>query len=108
MAKSVPTCIYGTLECVSVLVVDSPDAYTPKTLFYAELAVYVAFEQRKTGEQALLMLFGTKIAKFVSMCHEFGTCVRVLDFFASFMGSRETKNSISDFEKSYAHRNILV
>ena len=49
MAKSVPTCIYGTLERVSVLVGDSPDAYTPKTLFYAELAVYVAFEQRKTG-----------------------------------------------------------
>ena len=46
MAKSVPTCIYGTLERVSVLVGDSPDAYTPKTLFYAELAVYVAFEQR--------------------------------------------------------------
>ena len=104
MPKSVPTYIYGTLERVSVLVGDSPDAYTPKTLFYAELAVYVAFEQRKTGEQALLMLFGIKIAKFVSMCHEFGTCVRVLDFFASFMGSRETKNSISDFEKSCGHR----
>ena len=49
MAKSVPACIYGTLEHVSVLVGDSPDAYTPKTLFYAELAVYGAFEQRETG-----------------------------------------------------------
>ena len=49
MAKSVPTCIYGALERVAVLVGDSPDAYTPKTLFYAELALYVAFEPRKTG-----------------------------------------------------------
>ena len=49
MAKSVPACIYGTLERVSVLVGDSPDAYTPKTLFYVELVVYVAFDQRKTG-----------------------------------------------------------
>ena len=49
MAKSVPACVYGTLEHVSVFVGDSPDAYTPKTLFYAELAVYGAFEQRKTG-----------------------------------------------------------
>ena len=48
MAKSVPACIYGALERDSVLVGDSPDAHTPKTLFYAELAVYVAFEQRKT------------------------------------------------------------
>ena len=32
-----------------VLVGDFPDAYTPKTLFYAELAVYVAFGQRKTS-----------------------------------------------------------
>ena len=38
MEKSVPTCIYGTLERVSVLVGDSPDAYTPKTLYYTELA----------------------------------------------------------------------
>ena len=108
MAKSVPTYIYGTLERVSVLVGDSPDAYYPKTLFYAELAVYVAFEQRKTGEQALLMLFGTKIAKFVSVCHEFGTCVGVLSFLTSFMGSGEMKNSISDFEKSCGHRNVFV
>ena len=49
MAKLVPTCIYGMLERVSVLVGDSPDAYTPKTLFYTELAVCVAFDQRKTG-----------------------------------------------------------
>ena len=49
MVKSVPTCVYGPLGRVSVLVGDSPDAYTPKTLFYAELAVYGAFEQRKTG-----------------------------------------------------------
>ena len=48
MAKSVPACIYGALERVSVLVGDSSDAYTPKTLFYEELAVYVAFDQRKT------------------------------------------------------------
>ena len=41
MAKSVPTCIYGALGRVAVLVGDSPDAYTPKTLFYAELALYV-------------------------------------------------------------------
>ena len=40
------------LRCVrarSVLVGDSPDVYTLKTLFYVELAVYGAFEQRKTG-----------------------------------------------------------
>ena len=49
MAKSVPACIYGALERVSMLVGDSSDAFTSKTLFYAELAVYVAFEQRKTG-----------------------------------------------------------
>ena len=49
MAKSVPACIYGALERVAVLIGDSRDAYTPKTLFYAELALYVAFEQRKTG-----------------------------------------------------------
>ena len=47
MAESISSCIYGTLECVSVLVGDSPDAYTPKTLFYAELAVNMVFEQRK-------------------------------------------------------------
>ena len=47
MAKSVPTCIYGALDRVSVLVGDSPDAYTPKTIFYAELAVYVALSNEK-------------------------------------------------------------
>ena len=48
MAKSLPACIYGALERVSGPAGDSPDAYTPKTLFYTELAIYVAFEQRKT------------------------------------------------------------
>ena len=54
------------------------------------------------------MLFGTKIAKFVSVCHEFGTCVRVLSFLASFMGPGETKNSISDFLKSVGPRFCFV
>ena len=54
------------------------------------------------------MLFGTKIAKIVSVCHEFGTCVRVLSFLASFMGSGETKNSITDFIKKSGPRFCFV
>ena len=77
MAKSVPACIYGALEHVTVLVSDSPDAYASKTLFYVELVVYGAFEQRKTRKQALLMLFESKISKIVSVCHEIGTCIPI-------------------------------
>ena len=49
MIKLPLTSRYGVLRRVSVLVSDSPGRYTPKLSFYVELAVYVAFEQRKTG-----------------------------------------------------------
>ena len=49
MVKLTQISVYGVVERVPVPAGDSPGPYTPKTSFYAELPVYVAFEQRKTG-----------------------------------------------------------
>ena len=49
MVKLAQISVYGVLERVPVPASDSPGPHTPKTSFYAELLVYVAFEQRKTG-----------------------------------------------------------
>ena len=49
MVKLTQISVYGVVERVPVPAGDSPGPYTPKTSFYAELPVYVAFEQWKTG-----------------------------------------------------------
>ena len=41
------------LERVSMLVGDSSDAYTPKTIFYAELAVYDSIRDAVDSKSAL-------------------------------------------------------